>query len=162
MLRRYGLDQEEIIIRMTGCPNGCARPYIAEIGLVGTAPGLYNLHLGGDHEGMRLNKIYKESMDEENGQKNSRVAWGPIAGFGGQVTRSCSFSGSFAILFFDYLSVPFPPFPLDGPFPLFSRGMPLVGKFREGPRPGKVGPTLRMGFDIRSSPRHTSAVASEA
>src|SRR6185295_8192740 len=38
MLRRYGLDQEEIIIRMTGCPNGCARPYIAEIGLVGTAP----------------------------------------------------------------------------------------------------------------------------
>ena len=50
---------------MTGCPNGCARSYIAEIGFVGTAMGKYNLHLGGDHEGLRLNKIYKESLDEE-------------------------------------------------------------------------------------------------
>ncbi|MGH2566109.1 MAG: sulfite reductase subunit beta, partial [Ginsengibacter sp.] len=49
---------------MTGCPNGCARSYIAEIGFVGTALGKYNLHLGGDHEGLRLNKIYKESLDE--------------------------------------------------------------------------------------------------
>ena len=49
---------------MTGCPNGCARSYIAEIGFVGTGPGKYNLHLGGDNEGMRLNKIYKESLDE--------------------------------------------------------------------------------------------------
>jgi sulfite reductase (NADPH) hemoprotein beta-component len=64
MLRRYGLDHEEIIIRMTGCPNGCARPYVAEIGLVGTAPGSYNLHLGGDRQGERLNKIYRENLDE--------------------------------------------------------------------------------------------------
>ena len=64
MLRRYGLEHEEIIIRMTGCPNGCARPYVAEIGLVGTAIGLYNLHLGGDRQGERLNKFYRENLDE--------------------------------------------------------------------------------------------------
>jgi len=49
---------------MTGCPNGCGRPYIAEIGLIGTAYGLYNMHLGGDREGLRLNKKYKENLDE--------------------------------------------------------------------------------------------------
>jgi sulfite reductase (NADPH) hemoprotein beta-component len=64
LLDQYQLSNEDIIIRMTGCPNGCARSYIAEIGFVGTGPGKYNLHLGGDHEGMRLNKIYKESLDE--------------------------------------------------------------------------------------------------
>jgi sulfite reductase (NADPH) hemoprotein beta-component len=64
ILTRYELNNEEIIIRMTGCPNGCARSYIAEIGFVGTSMGKYNLHLGGDHEGMRLNKIYKESLTE--------------------------------------------------------------------------------------------------
>lgn len=63
-LHRHGLENENIIIRMTGCPNGCARPYIAEIGLVGTAPGRYNLHVGGDHQGLRLNKIYRENLDE--------------------------------------------------------------------------------------------------
>jgi len=64
LLKKYQLDKEEIIIRMTGCPNGCGRPYIAEIGFVGTAYGHYNLHIGGDHEGTRLNKIYKENLDE--------------------------------------------------------------------------------------------------
>ncbi len=64
LLTKYELDKENIIIRMTGCPNGCARPYLAEIGFVGTGPGRYNLHLGGDHSGQRLNKIYKESLDE--------------------------------------------------------------------------------------------------
>ena len=64
MLNKYGLQQEDIILRMTGCPNGCARSYIAEIGFIGTALGRYNLQLGGDHAGMRLNKVYKESMDE--------------------------------------------------------------------------------------------------
>jgi sulfite reductase (NADPH) hemoprotein beta-component len=58
------LSNEDIIIRMTGCPNGCARSYNAEIGFVGTASGRYNLHLGGDHEGLRLNKMYKENLDE--------------------------------------------------------------------------------------------------
>ena len=64
LLTRYGLDNEDIVIRMTGCPNGCARPYAAEIGLVGTAPGHYNLHIGGDNQGQRLNKLYKEAQDE--------------------------------------------------------------------------------------------------
>ena len=64
LLTKYNLSDENIIIRMTGCPNGCARSYVAEIGFVGTAPGRYNMHLGGDHEGYRLNRIYKESLDE--------------------------------------------------------------------------------------------------
>ena len=65
LLKKNNLINEDIIIRMTGCPNGCARSYNAEIGFVGTAMGKYNLHLGGDHEGLRLNKIYKESLNEE-------------------------------------------------------------------------------------------------
>jgi len=64
LLSKHGLDQEDIVIRMTGCPNGCGRSYISEIGFVGTALGRYNLHLGGDHQGERLNKIYKENLDE--------------------------------------------------------------------------------------------------
>jgi sulfite reductase (NADPH) hemoprotein beta-component len=64
LLRKNGLQEEDIILRMTGCPNGCARSYIAEIGFVGTALGKYNLQLGGDHTGMRLNKVYKESLEE--------------------------------------------------------------------------------------------------
>lgn len=64
LLNKHGLADENIITRMTGCPNGCARPYAAEIGLVGTGPGRYNLHLGGDREGTRLNTKYKEQLDE--------------------------------------------------------------------------------------------------
>jgi sulfite reductase (NADPH) hemoprotein beta-component len=64
LLKKHGLFEEEIIIRMTGCPNGCARSANAEIGLIGTAPGRYNLHLGGDHLGLRLNRLYRESIDE--------------------------------------------------------------------------------------------------
>jgi sulfite reductase (NADPH) hemoprotein beta-component len=64
LLKKNGLQEEDIILRMTGCPNGCARSYIAEIGFIGTALGKYNLQLGGDHAGMRLNKVYKESLDE--------------------------------------------------------------------------------------------------
>ncbi|HYF33549.1 MAG TPA: NADPH-dependent assimilatory sulfite reductase hemoprotein subunit [Chitinophagaceae bacterium] len=64
ILAKHALTEEDIIIRMTGCPNGCGRPYVAEIGFVGTAYGRYNLHLGGDHEGERLNKIFKEQLDE--------------------------------------------------------------------------------------------------
>lgn len=65
LLQKHQLQQEEIIIRMTGCPNGCARSYAAEIGLVGTGPGRYNLQLGGDRIGQRLNQIYQESIGEE-------------------------------------------------------------------------------------------------
>jgi sulfite reductase (NADPH) hemoprotein beta-component len=64
LLAGHGLGDEAIIIRMTGCPNGCGRPYAAEIGFIGTAPGHYNLHLGGDHEGTRLNRLFKENLDE--------------------------------------------------------------------------------------------------
>jgi sulfite reductase (NADPH) hemoprotein beta-component len=64
LLEKYQLQEENIIIRMTGCPNGCGRPYSAEIGFVGTAPDHYNMHLGGDHEGTRLNKKYKENINE--------------------------------------------------------------------------------------------------
>jgi len=64
LLAKYELSEEQIIIRMTGCPNGCGRPYAAEIGFVGTALGHYNMHLCGDHEGTRLNRIYKENLDE--------------------------------------------------------------------------------------------------
>jgi sulfite reductase (NADPH) hemoprotein beta-component len=64
ILEKYHLSKEEIVIRMTGCPNGCARPYVAEIGFVGTASGKYNFHLGGDRQGERLNKVYLESQDE--------------------------------------------------------------------------------------------------
>lgn len=64
LLEKHQLTEESIITRMTGCPNGCARPYIAEIGFVGTAPGKYNLQLGGDNIGSRLNKTYKSNLDE--------------------------------------------------------------------------------------------------
>jgi sulfite reductase (NADPH) hemoprotein beta-component len=61
----HGLADAGILIRMTGCPNGCARPYLGEIGLVGRAPGRYNLYLGADHAGERLNKLYREMLDED-------------------------------------------------------------------------------------------------
>ncbi len=64
ILAKYSLQDEGIISRMTGCPNGCARPYAAEIGFIGTAAGHYNLHIGGDREGTRLNIKYKEHLDE--------------------------------------------------------------------------------------------------
>lgn len=59
-----GLGNEEIIIRSTGCPNGCARPYMAEIAFVGKAPGRYQLWLGGNAAGTRLNKLFKEVIKE--------------------------------------------------------------------------------------------------
>ena len=62
-MERFGLRDEEITIRMTGCPNGCARPYVSEIGLVGRTPGIYNLYLGGAHEGTRLNKLHRRDVD---------------------------------------------------------------------------------------------------
>ncbi len=65
LLEKYELESEEVIMRMTGCPNGCARSYAAEIGFVGTGPGRYNIHTGGDRLGLRLNRIHKESLNEE-------------------------------------------------------------------------------------------------
>jgi sulfite reductase (NADPH) hemoprotein beta-component len=60
-----GLEKEAINIRMTGCPNGCARSYLGEIGFVGRAVGRYNLYLGASHQGDRLNALYKEMLSEE-------------------------------------------------------------------------------------------------
>lgn len=65
LLSKHGLQDDEIILRMTGCPNGCGRSPAAEIGFVGTAYGQYNLHIGGDREGERLNTKYKDSLNEE-------------------------------------------------------------------------------------------------
>lgn len=65
LLDEAGLQEEEITIRMTGCPNGCARPALAEIAFIGKAPGKYNLYLGGGFIGDRLNKLYKENIGEE-------------------------------------------------------------------------------------------------
>jgi sulfite reductase (NADPH) hemoprotein beta-component len=62
-LAAHGLSADDIVIRMTGCPNGCARPYLAEIGLVGKGPGRYNLYLGGAFDGSRLNKLFREDLD---------------------------------------------------------------------------------------------------
>jgi sulfite reductase (NADPH) hemoprotein beta-component len=59
-----GIENEPIVVRMTGCPNGCARPYLGEIGFVGKAPGRYNLYLGAGFSGDRLNKLYKENLNE--------------------------------------------------------------------------------------------------
>ena len=70
ILENLDLAKEPITIRMTGCPNGCARPYMAEIGLVGKSAGKYNLYLGAGFEGQRLNKLYKESLTEEEVVKN--------------------------------------------------------------------------------------------
>jgi len=63
-LAAHGLAQAPMLLRISGCPNGCSRPYLAEIGLVGKAPGRYNLHLGSDVQGQRLNVLYRENLDE--------------------------------------------------------------------------------------------------
>jgi len=65
LLSRHGLQDQPITLRMTGCPNGCARPHLAEIGLIGKAPGRYNLHLGAAFDGTRLNRLVKENIDED-------------------------------------------------------------------------------------------------
>lgn len=65
IMRDAGLANDPIVIRMTGCPNGCGRPFMAEIGFVGKAVGRYNLYLGGNFTGTRLNKMYRENIDED-------------------------------------------------------------------------------------------------
>jgi sulfite reductase (NADPH) hemoprotein beta-component len=65
VLEEAGLREDEIVIRSTGCPNGCGRPYLGEIGLVGKAPGKYNLYLGAGFSGERLNKLYRASLTHD-------------------------------------------------------------------------------------------------
>ncbi|MBL1141466.1 MAG: NADPH-dependent assimilatory sulfite reductase hemoprotein subunit [Proteobacteria bacterium] len=64
ILTTHNLINEAITIRMSGCPNGCSRPFISEIGLTGRALGKYNLYLGGTHNGTRLNRLFKENINE--------------------------------------------------------------------------------------------------
>jgi len=61
---RHGLEDTPITVRMSGCPNGCSRPYLAEIGFVGRAPGRYNMYLGAAFDGSRLNRLYLDNADE--------------------------------------------------------------------------------------------------
>ncbi|WP_158736328.1 assimilatory sulfite reductase (NADPH) hemoprotein subunit [Alteribacillus sp. YIM 98480] len=65
IMEEAGLQDDEITIRMTGCPNGCARPTLAEIGFIGKAPGKYNMYMGAGFAGERLNKLYRENIGEE-------------------------------------------------------------------------------------------------
>jgi sulfite reductase (NADPH) hemoprotein beta-component len=65
-LIELGLGDEEIIVRMTGCPNGCARPYMAEIGFVGKAPHKYQIYLGGNEGSTRMNRLYKDSVKDDD------------------------------------------------------------------------------------------------
>ncbi len=64
LLAVHGLSDEPILFRISGCPNGCSRPYLGEIALVGKGPGRYNLHLGADFEGRRLNRLHRENLTE--------------------------------------------------------------------------------------------------
>ena len=67
------MQQQEITVRMTGCPNGCARPYMAEVAFVGKAPNKYQIYLGGNEPSTRLNRIYKESVKTEDLMNELRV-----------------------------------------------------------------------------------------
>ncbi|KAF3343160.1 hypothetical protein VD0002_g8716 [Verticillium dahliae] len=64
-LEEAGLKRDSIVMRMTGCPNGCARPWLAEVAFVGKAFGAYNMYLGGGYHGQRLNKLYRSSIKED-------------------------------------------------------------------------------------------------
>ncbi|RYP74865.1 hypothetical protein DL771_002786 [Monosporascus sp. 5C6A] len=64
-LEEHGLRRDSIVMRMTGCPNGCARPWLAEVAFVGKAYGAYNMYLGGGYHGQRLNKLYRSSIKED-------------------------------------------------------------------------------------------------
>lgn len=64
-LEKNGLSNESIVMRMTGCPNGCARPWLAEVAFVGKAFGAYNMYLGGGYHGQRLNRLYRASIKED-------------------------------------------------------------------------------------------------
>lgn len=64
LLARHGLADAPILLRLSGCPNGCSRPYLGEIALVGRGPGRYDLRLGADFSGQRLNRLHRENVDE--------------------------------------------------------------------------------------------------
>ncbi|HCW45923.1 MAG TPA: sulfite reductase subunit beta, partial [Erwiniaceae bacterium] len=65
IMTKHGVGDEHIVLRVTGCPNGCGRAMLAELGLVGKAPGRYNLHLGGNRIGTRIPRMYRENITED-------------------------------------------------------------------------------------------------
>ena len=65
IMQHHGVGDEHIVLRVTGCPNGCGRALLAEVGLVGKAPGRYNLHLGGNRIGTRIPRMYRENINEQ-------------------------------------------------------------------------------------------------
>ncbi|MCX8964463.1 assimilatory sulfite reductase (NADPH) hemoprotein subunit [Erwinia psidii] len=65
IMSAHGVGDEHIVLRVTGCPNGCGRALLAEVGLVGKAPGRYNLHLGGNRTGTRIPRMYRENITED-------------------------------------------------------------------------------------------------
>ena len=65
ILTKHGMANESLIFRVTGCPNGCGRAMLAEVGLVGKGPGKYNLHIGGNRQGTRIPRMYRENIDEK-------------------------------------------------------------------------------------------------
>ncbi|RUO22905.1 sulfite reductase subunit beta [Aliidiomarina minuta] len=65
LLVKHGVDEEHIVLRVTGCPNGCGRAMLAEVGLIGKAPGKYNLYLGGNRVGTRIPKLFSENIPEQ-------------------------------------------------------------------------------------------------
>ncbi len=77
---RQGLSDQPISYRMTGCPNGCARPYLGDVGFVGTTLGKYDVFLGGDFEGTRLNELYAHNVRLED---IPDVLEGPLADYAG-------------------------------------------------------------------------------
>ena len=73
--RDAGVEDERISYRMTGCPNGCTRPYLGDVGFVGTTLGKYDVFLGGDFEGTRLNELYMHNVKLE---EIPRLLRGPL------------------------------------------------------------------------------------
>ncbi|QKJ87144.1 assimilatory sulfite reductase (NADPH) hemoprotein subunit [Paramixta manurensis] len=95
LLQRHGIPDEALIFRITGCPNGCGRAMLAEMGLVGRAPGRYSLYIGGNREGTRIPRLYRDNIDvntilNEVDDLIGRWASGRTAGegFGDYVVRS--------------------------------------------------------------------------
>jgi sulfite reductase (NADPH) hemoprotein beta-component len=73
LLTELGMQEQELTVRMTGCPNGCARPYMAEVAFVGKAPNKYQIYLGGNEASTRLNRLYKESVKTEDLTNELRI-----------------------------------------------------------------------------------------
>lgn len=93
VLRKAGLEKDAITLRITGCPNGCARPYVGEIGLVGKSLGKYSLYLGAAFDGSRLNTLYRDGLSEDE----IVDALAPIIAHFGRERRPAESFGDFVV-----------------------------------------------------------------